>query len=129
MKSYELNLPVFKQGDDLHHCITQNPGDLRAAFEQQACNYNEAARLCRRMAGVAAEVPDLEVYADTHHIGVDGPVGRLESLVNEEILTVVEHDDEFDEEGEEAGDEEGEEEGGEFAGDDDESPADESGAP
>lgn len=94
MKSCELNLPVFKQGDDLHHCLTRCVGDVRAAFELQAEHYEEAARMCRRMMGVAAELPDLEVEAGTHYIGVQGPAERLEALVQEGLLSTVEYDDE-----------------------------------
>lgn len=96
MKSYELHLPVFKQGSDLGHAIQQNPGDLRAAFEEQASRYDAAAQICRRMAGVAAETPDLEIQADTHYIGVSGPSDRLDSLVREDFLSVTDYGDEED---------------------------------
>lgn len=102
MKAYELQLPVFKQGDDLHNCMSQNPGDLRAAFELQAARYDEAARMCRRMAGVASEVPCLEVDADTHMIAVNGPAEQLESLAREGLLAVSDYGhDEFEDDGSE----------------------------
>jgi hypothetical protein len=123
-KSYELSLPVFKQGDDLHHQIDQAKGNLREAFEAQAECYLEAARICKRMAGVAAEMPELRVDANTHIIFVDYEGGsntgeRLDQLVREELLTVRDWEDEdFDEEDED--DEEDEEDGDE---EDDDTPA------
>src|SRR5262245_66688115 len=93
MKVYELHLPVFKQGDDLAHQIESLGDDLRAAFEAQATNYDEAARLCRRMAGVAAEVPELEIEASTHMIEVGGPEGQLQKLVDEGVLVVNDYED------------------------------------
>ena len=55
-----------------------------------------------RMAAVASEMPDMEVHADTHFIGVDGDEARLEELVKEEVLSVNEWDDEdFSDEDEE----------------------------
>ena len=89
---YDLPLPVFKQGDDLaHHLASERT--VADAFEALAQQYDAAAAACRRMAGVAREVPDLHVHADTHHIGVHGPVDRLDALVAEELLQREEFDD------------------------------------
>ena len=106
-KSFELNLPVYKRGDDLANCIDQAKGNLQLAFEIQSEAYTEAARLCTRMAGAAAEMPEMRIDADTHMInvsyeGVDGSNAqkRLESLVSENVLSAWDdhEDDEEDEE-------------------------------
>ncbi len=44
-KSYELHLPVFKQGDDLSHSI-QETKSLQEAFEKQAECYKLASDIC-----------------------------------------------------------------------------------
>jgi hypothetical protein len=91
---YECRLPVHKQGDDL--CVFLLEEDTSAdAFEALARQYEEAAVVCRRMAAVARETPGLKVDADTHHIGVKGPVERLEAFVAEGLLqrTPVDEDD------------------------------------
>lgn len=95
VKIYRLSLPVFKQGDDLGHQIHTQP-TLKEAFLAQAECYEEAAEICKRMAGVAAEVPDLEVQADTHFIGIEGPEDRLDALAREGILDVEEFDEDGD---------------------------------
>lgn len=84
--TYEVRLPCFKQGDDLAHALGQHPGDLPGGFEAQAQAYDECARLCRRLAGLASEV-SLEVQADTHMIMVSGPHERLQPLMDEGVLT------------------------------------------
>jgi hemoglobin-like flavoprotein len=94
MKSYELRLPVFKQGDDLNHQIGAHPQDLSAALVSQAENYTEAARLCQRLAAVVKKRPELQIDACTHHIGVDGPTDLLEALVEEGVLESEEIEDE-----------------------------------
>lgn len=120
MKSYELALPVYKQGDDLYRSIEDNPGNLAAAFEQQAEDYEEAARLCRRMAGVAVEVPELAIDAGNNRIGIHGPEERLESLVQEGVLSVYEHGSEEEDDDEE--EEDDDIDGDELDEDDDEQP-------
>lgn len=83
-KSYELSLPVFKQGDDLGEQIRKNE-TLKEAFEAQAALYDEASKRCLRMAEVAEE---LEVDADCHMISVRGPMKLLNKLVKEKLLNV-----------------------------------------
>jgi hypothetical protein len=96
MKSYELHLPVFKQGDDLHHKMEVTGGNLPEAFKLQAETYELAAEMCRKMAGVAVE-HELSVDADTHMIMVGGPEDVMENLVVEGILDA---DDEYEDEDE-----------------------------
>lgn len=94
-KYYDLELPVFKKGDDLSHSIEEAEGNIQKGFLAQASFYEQAASICRRLAGVAAEIPGLAVTADTHMIEVYGPADRLSSLVEEGIL--YEHEDYDDE--------------------------------
>lgn len=109
-KTYELNLPVFKKGDDLHYAIGQAEGNLAKAFVGQAECYEEAARLCRKMASVAAETPSLTVYADTHLIQIEGPEELLQTLTKDNILEERNWEDEDEDEGEyeDVGDDDGE---------------------
>lgn len=88
IKSYEFNLPVFKQGDDLAYNIEQTP-NLAEAFTAAAKQYEEAATMCKRMAGIAAETKQMEVDADTHMITIIVPekdVPRFDALVKEEFI-------------------------------------------
>lgn len=84
---YDFLLPVFKQGDDLAYHLSETEGAVADAFEALAAQYEGAAAKCRRMAGVAREVPELKVTADTHNIFVQGPVERLSPLVEQELLS------------------------------------------
>lgn len=88
IKSYEFNLPVFKQGDDLAYNIEKTP-NLAEAFKTAAKQYEEAANMCKRMSGIAAEIEDLEVQADTHMIMFTVPekdIPQFDALVKEEFL-------------------------------------------
>lgn len=92
---YDCHLPVFKQGDDLaHHLETEgSPAD---AFEALAVQYEAAAAHCRRMVGLAREVPEIEVDACTHHIGIRGPAERLGPLVEEGLLALDLYEDDVE---------------------------------
>lgn len=97
-KSYSLNLPVFKQGDDFGHHLEQTPKDIPAAFLAQAECYEEAARICKQMAGVASELPNLSVDANTHYIGIfSDDTNRLAALAKDGLLTEDEWEDEDEE--------------------------------
>ncbi len=109
-KSYTLDLPVFKKGDDLHHQIEEHKGDLKAALLVQSALYTEAARLCMKLAEAASKHMGMEIQADTHMIFVEGPKDVLDALVKEEILTVEDFDDEEEDEEGEGDDGEGDEE-------------------
>jgi hypothetical protein len=87
MKTYELHLPVFKQGDDLSLAL-EKTDSIQDAFVLQAEFYEKAASMCRRMASVAAEGGLTGVHAGTHHISVEGDPERLESLAKEKLLVV-----------------------------------------
>ena len=108
MKTYELALPVFKQGDDLHSQIEHAKGNLSEAFKAQAEAYEEAARLCKRMAEVSTQ-HSISVEANTHVIIIEGPESVLEALEKEEVLRVQDYGDEEDSD-EEAEEEEFEDE-------------------
>jgi len=81
----DLHLRVRRPGEDLAQHLGYPP-DMRAAFENLAKHYEEGARKCRRLAGLAAEVDDLSVIAEFDRISVRGPVERIEALVREGIL-------------------------------------------
>lgn len=98
MKQYELDLPVFKRGDDLAHSIDVTT-NFAEAFKHQSELYAEASRICKRMAGIALEHPDLDVYADTHLISLTGPTAVLEALEKDGVVLSMDWGDEEDEEG------------------------------
>lgn len=93
-KSYELQLPVFIQGDDLSYLLEESKSSSEA-FVVQAENYEEAARVCRRMASICAE-HKMDIEADCRFIGVDGPPEVLEALAKDKILHVNHYDEESD---------------------------------
>ena len=98
MKHYSLFLPVFKQGDDLAYHLNKNPDDNAKAFIGLAEQYEEAAKQCRRVAGVLAET-EAEVGADCHFIGVSGDEQALAGLVADNLLQLEpDQDDEYSDE-------------------------------
>jgi hypothetical protein len=95
-QSYELFLPVFKQGDDLAHHLEKNPQEPAKALLGLAEQYEATASICRRVAAVVAETPpgSVSIMADTHLISIDGPSESFAGLVSDGILTVPEQDEE-----------------------------------
>mgnify|MGYP001602777599 CR=1 FL=1 len=98
VKTYTLALPVCMQGTDVASSISEANGNLKEGFLNQAAAYDHAASNCRRMAAIAAEVPELEVLADAHIVEVTGPVDRLAQLVVDEVLIEQDYEDEEEDE-------------------------------
>lgn len=108
MKQYQLNLPVFKQGDDLGFHLEKAPSQAEA-LNRQAETYEEAARICRRAAGVVAE-GDMKIDdANVHFIFVSGNPARLEALEKDGLLNSTDWDDEEEDETAETAEDEVEE--------------------
>lgn len=91
---FTLLLPVYKQGSDLNQHLEETPDDAKA-FLALAARYEEAARLCRRVAGAIKESGcemDIDVEGDTHFIGISGPAEVFAGLVSDKVLEVVDYD-------------------------------------
>lgn len=86
MKSAELRLPYYKQGDDLAHWLEklEDPvASLRAHAEQM-----DAAASVLRQASNAIAGHQVEVHADTHVIQISGPDELIDRLVESGVLEV-----------------------------------------
>jgi hypothetical protein len=81
--TYELVLPVFKQGDDLADELDKANGDSGRALEAMAERYRRAAQACEDLA-VSTHV--VTVTGDTHCIDVEGPRETLDALHQEGLL-------------------------------------------
>ena len=89
IKNYELCLPVFKQGDDLYHCLKINDGKPAKSFLDLAEQYEFAAEMCRTVGKVLAKIKDqskIEIQADTHFIGISIDEKAAHPLLKQEIL-------------------------------------------
>jgi len=91
---------VFKQGDDLAYKIKVNNGNLAEAFRDQADAYQDASEICRKLAGVCAETPGMDVIADCHMVQIDGPPETLAVLAKDGFVEIEEFDDDWDEDSE-----------------------------
>lgn len=92
---FELFLPVFKQGDDLQHHLKHNPDNPSQAFLDLAEQYEIAGEICRRVASTVVEAKHpVSVYADTHYISITAAKEDFAGLLQDEVVTVPERDDE-----------------------------------
>jgi hypothetical protein len=82
---YELQLPVYKQGDDLDVCLRKCDGNVTRALRKQAAYYRDAALALEQIAS-HRRADELEISAMTHSITVDGPDDLLEELVAVDLL-------------------------------------------
>lgn len=89
MIRHEIQLPVYKQGDDLDACLQRHDGNVTRALLKQADLYRDAAFALEQLA-CHRRADELEISADTHSITVDGPDDVLEELVKRELIRRVE---------------------------------------
>jgi hypothetical protein len=82
---YEIQLPVFKQGDDLAYALDKCGGDVIRGLLNQARSYYKAGAM---LAALAAHprVAELTITGDTHSVDVEGPQDLLDELVQRELI-------------------------------------------
>lgn len=96
IRTYCLHLPVYKQGDDLAHCLANANDNSVEALEALAAAYEHASDNCKQLASYLAKFPDsgIEVDGDSNTIEVTGPTELLEPIAwdtDETIPTDVEN--------------------------------------
>jgi hypothetical protein len=84
-----IDLPYYKQGDDLAHCINQNDGDVEKGLLSHAEMLREAAQQLEDIASLVSKYGSdrVEIEADTHCIMIDGPKDLLDELVEQDLAT------------------------------------------
>ena len=90
-KTAELRLPIFKQGDDLGHCLAEHDA-VRDALLAYAGMLNEARDMVVSLAEHADHIGITQ--ADTHFIAVEGPAKLVDELIERGLLSPEYEDDE-----------------------------------
>lgn len=80
MKSAIINLPYFKQGDDLGHHLSQCL-TTEAALEAHASQLEEAVQMLRNIKTIIAG-KKVDIQANTHMIIIEGPAKVISTLVD-----------------------------------------------
>lgn len=96
MKTYNLFLPVYKQGDDLANHLNANNNHPVKSFLDLAEQYKSAAKICELVAGALSksiDVSDIEIGACTHSIYLATDENVVSSLVKDGILVEEEFQD------------------------------------
>lgn len=84
-------LPYYKQGDDLHSCLE---GSTPWEAMRKHANLLECAKNTLEKIADYIEGKDVEVYADTHLIGLELNKEIADILVKEGLATIPEWIDE-----------------------------------
>jgi hypothetical protein len=100
-KSYDLHLPYFKQGDDLHWQLEHAKGRSKKekhanALKDHASMLQDAIKILKVLSSLAAEGKIEIENADCHFISVQAEESVGEKLVKKEILAESDWDDEED---------------------------------
>lgn len=92
MKLYEVWLPYFKQGSDLDRHIELSE-TLEEGLRNHALAMKEAEEQLSKIADIVKDYEDVDVFADTHMIKIDGPQEMLDKLYKENLVNVVDYED------------------------------------
>lgn len=99
MKTYTLYLH-YKQGDDFGHILNEADHKVPEALRDWAASFDANAKHCRELAARLENV-DVNVQADTHHIGFDPNDKKAEKalakLAEDGLIDEEEWEDEDDE--------------------------------
>jgi hypothetical protein len=86
MKHAEIQLPYFKQGDDLSHHLKQ-ASTVDEALELHAQQLEHGANVLRTIRA-AVRGHDIQIEADTHMIQVSGPDEVIDSLIAGKLASI-----------------------------------------
>jgi hypothetical protein len=78
LKWADIRLPYFKQGDDLHWFLKDNPPKKALLLDAEMLEF--AAKQLRRISKIISN-RSVSFQADTHHIGVSGPAKVIDNLI------------------------------------------------
>ena len=105
MKHATINLPYFRQGDDLDYFLCQVL-TIEEAIEAHALTLDAAAKQLRDIKAAITNVPNVEIEADCHHISIYGPNHLIYGLIEQDLATPDEPEEDDDDYEEDEEDEE-----------------------
>lgn len=96
MKYADIHLPYFKQGDDLHHHLSQC-ATVEEALEAHARQLEYAADMLRKVKEMISG-QGVTIHADTHMIQVSGEDAIIEALIDAKYASrPFDEEDDYDE--------------------------------
>lgn len=95
MKTAEISLPYFKQGDDLSQHLRRGVTPLQA-LEAHAQQLDEAAGILRRIEEILRTANAIEIQADCHTIMITSDDEMIDELIEKDLATSVSDDDDVE---------------------------------
>jgi hypothetical protein len=97
MKTAEISLPYFKQGDDLSQHLRRGLTPLQALVAH-AQQLDEAAEMLRRIEDILTTAEEIEIQAECHTIMISSADEMIAELIEKDLATSVSDDDDVDDE-------------------------------
>lgn len=91
MKTVEVCLGYYKQGDDLHSCV-QKVGNSARAFDELHCRLTSVLNHLDELFQCLM-YEKIEIEADTHYIGITCEDEIAQKLVDEDLAYFPEYED------------------------------------
>ena len=85
IKTFEVELPTFKKGDDLNWALEQAGGNIKKAFIELAELYECCSTMCRDVADHAADITEAD--GDCHMITITGEEDKFKDLIENSVIS------------------------------------------
>jgi hypothetical protein len=101
LKTAEIHLLYFKQGDDLQACLEGADYNIVQGLE----NHSEMLKYCGRHLDKIRnliknkyfkEIKNIKIDADCHFISIEGPDDFIDELVEKELAEIHEYEESID---------------------------------
>mgnify|MGYP001564129334 CR=1 FL=1 len=107
MKSAEIHVGYFKQGDDLQGCLSNCDNHPIKSLSSYARMLKDCSVHIDRIVHIIAtnyedEIKEIEITADCHFIEISGPDNLIDELVEQGLAVHIEEEEEEEEEPEES---------------------------
>lgn len=88
MKSAQINLPLFKVGDDFGFHLSENNGDIFLAISGYCGQLNSAIDQLLEIGKILKKnsIKEVNISGDTHYIEISGPDKIIDELIKKELV-------------------------------------------
>lgn len=83
MKTVEINLPYFKQGDDLRNALEYECGDNKKGLKTHANNLMCATEILLELFEIVDQ--SCEINTGTHYFSISGPNEIIDRIIDKEL--------------------------------------------
>ena len=99
MKTAEIHLSYFKQGDDLQSCLEGADYNIIEGLENHSQMLQHCSNHLNKIKNLIKKqknIKEININADCHFISIEGPDSFIDELIENDLAEIVEYEESID---------------------------------